>query len=1165
VLKPLIMCVVCSWLTALAWGQLPDGNTLPNWRKKFVSTQADTIWLDTLSLVPHSLRIEALPDSSYWVDEVNAYIIWREGLPGIDSVWVSYRVFPTRLNAEAKRFTFDSISNHFLSTTNNTDEGLGTATEGFFDFGRITYTGSLGRGIAFGNSQDAVVTSTLNMQLSGFLADSIEIAAAITDNNIPIQPDGTTQQLNEFDRVFLQFKKRNWQLSLGDIDIRQNKNYFLNFYKRLQGASFETTQSINKNSSTTSLVSGSIAKGKFTRNIFQGQEGNQGPYRLQGANNEFFFIVLPNTERVFIDGELLQRGEDRDYIINYNTAEIAFTPKRMINKDKRIQIEFEYSDRNYLNVNLYASNETRLGDKLTLRIGAFSNSDAKSSPINQSLNTDQKRFLGQVGDSIGKAFYPVAARDSFVAGKILYKKIDTLYNGGLNRDSVYLYSTNKDSAVYNLSFVDVGQGNGDYIPDFNGANGKVYLWIAPQQGVSQGRYAAVTLLVTPKQQQLFTLGLDYKISKNTLLTTDVAYSQYNINTFSTKDKGNDNGYAARVQLKNTQHLARAKKMQLTTTGSYEYVDANFKVLERLRNIEFLRDWGLDATALPAVEHIITAGIQLEDEKANAISYQGISYQRGANYTGFRNTFTHHHEINGWRLNNQLSVSTNNGPLTQGHFYRPTIELSKIVKQWGNYTIGGGYALEENELRNKAADTVTSNSFAFETIQLYVKSAETKLNKWGITYFTRSDKYPFNKGLVKADRSQNINFTGELAKNEKHQFRWNVTYRYLDVMLKGINNLKSDQSLLGRSEYLINEWKGLVVGNLLYEVGAGQEQRRDFAFLEVPAGRGEYTWIDYNADSIQQINEFEIALFQDQAKYIRIFTPTNDFIKAAYTTFNYSIALNPQAMLANSHKGWQQLLRKVNIQSSLQINKKEMANGIVQFNPFKTPLADTALINLRSVFINTFSFNRFNTRWGFDINNTINNSKSILTYGLESRSVEEWEARMRIGVSRSLQIELSSKTGVNKLVTGKFENRNYDIQQYSFEPRVSYTTGTVFRVVNSFKYTNKLNRQGDAEKYTAQSFVNEIKYNLLQNTSLLTKFTYTNIAYVLSKGGGTLNTNSTIGYTLLDGLQPGKNFLWNIDITKRLSSTLEMNIQYEGRKAGDARTVHIGRASLRALF
>ncbi len=70
------------------------------------------------------------------------------------------------------------------------------------------------------------------------------------------------------------------------------------------------------------------------------------------------------------------------------------------------------------------------------------------------------------------------------------------------------------------------------------------------------------------------------------------------------------------------------------------------------------------------------------------------------------------------------------------------------------------------------------SFAFTTWQVYVKSSEKKHNKWGITYYTRENKIPFQKGLITQDKSQNINLMTELMNNEHRQFRLNVTYRKL---------------------------------------------------------------------------------------------------------------------------------------------------------------------------------------------------------------------------------------------------------------------------------------------------------------------------------------------------------------------------------------------------
>ena len=1115
------------------------------------------IVLDKHSLVPNSVIIKDIDTNFYSIDYFKATLLWKHSFSK-DSVQVTYRTFPFSFYTPARRFNYDSVSNNFLAYKpviyNSINE---FNSNSLFNFGNgINYNGSIGRSISVGNAQSAVFNSQLNLQLSGMLGDSIMMSAAITDNNIPIQPEGTTKQLNEFDKILLQFKKRNWELNLGDIDLRQNKNYFLNFYKRLQGVSYQQQTKMGREGGNKLTVSGAIAKGKFTRNIFQGQEGNQGPYRLQGANNELFFVVLANTEHVFIDGELLQRGYDQDYTINYNTAEITFTPKRLITVNKRIQVEFEYSDQNYLNVMLYANDEVTVNKKLSFTVGVYNNSDAKNSPINQTLDSSEKHFLANIGSNIKNAFYPNFAIDTFNASKIMYAKVK-LPN---NSDSIYQYSTDKDSARYILNFVQVGNNKGNYVPYYNGANGNVYQFIAPKNGVVQGNYEPAIFLATPKKQQLVNLSSTYLINKNNTLQTDVAVSNYDINTLSSIQKGNNAGMAARVLLLHTDTLHYwHKPLQYNTTLGYEYVNKNFNPIERLRSVEFLRDWGLNLITTNATEQLPSMSVEIMDTNNNLFKYAAAGYLRSDDYKGFRQTLQHIQTLAMWHIKSDVSLTNNDISGGKGYYFRPIVEINRPLPYLKNITIGGGYALEHNQQRITGVDSLSPNSFSFNTLSAYLKSNQAKGNRWAFTYSIRNDMQAYQQSFLQIDRSHNYNFLLELMQNKKQQLRLEVTYRQFGVFNKSITNLTPDNNLLGRAAYTLNAWKGFITGNALYEIGSGQQQQLAISYIKVSAGQGQYTWIDYNNDGVQQLNEFEIARFSDQATYIRLFTPTNVYIKTNNTQFNYSLLFSPKAINSTiANKKLRDLVGRFNLQSSLQSGKKVLAQTDFVFYPIDSKIADTALISLKYIFSNTFSFNR-TSKWGVDVSRLLIYNKNLLTYGLQSNQQNEWNIKARSVINRNFSIDVLQRIANTSLLTPSYNNQNYVIKTLSTEQRIVFTNATIFRMQASYVYTNKKNAVlYGGESLLSNSLVMEAKYNAVQNTSLTGRFTFNDISY-----NGAVNTSTS--YVILDGLQPGKNYLWGIDFTKRLINSLEISFSYEGRKPGDGKVINTGRASLRALL
>ncbi|MCK7517383.1 MAG: hypothetical protein MZV64_06500 [Ignavibacteriales bacterium] len=77
------------------------------------------------------------------------------------------------------------------------------------------------------------------------------------------------------------------------------------------------------------------SRGKFVSNSLIGVDGVQGPYRLTGLNGEREIIAIAGTEKVFLDGIELKRGENNDYVIEYSNAQLTFYSKEIDNFRKQ--------------------------------------------------------------------------------------------------------------------------------------------------------------------------------------------------------------------------------------------------------------------------------------------------------------------------------------------------------------------------------------------------------------------------------------------------------------------------------------------------------------------------------------------------------------------------------------------------------------------------------------------------------------------------------------------------------------------------------------------------------------------------------------------------------------------------------------------------------------
>src|SRR5690606_30127751 len=246
--------------------------------------------------------------------------------------------------------------------------------EEIFPTTNLNKSGSLTRGISFGNTQNVFVNSSLNLQMEGQLTDDLNIRASITDQNVPFQPEGNTQRLQDFDNVLVELYNDKLSLSAGDVVLLQRQSEFLRYRKNVQGLLFTTNYSMKNDWKAFTQLGASIAKGKFASIHLDVLEGVSGPYRIKGPQQERFVIILASSEKVFLDGKQLQRGYNYDYVIDYNQGEITFTPNVIITAYSRVKVDYEYAERNYSR-SILTANHIQAKENLSFYLNFYQEKD----------------------------------------------------------------------------------------------------------------------------------------------------------------------------------------------------------------------------------------------------------------------------------------------------------------------------------------------------------------------------------------------------------------------------------------------------------------------------------------------------------------------------------------------------------------------------------------------------------------------------------------------------------------------------------------------------------------------------------------------------------------------------------------------------------------------
>jgi len=1149
---------------------------------RFALTGSDSLFkLPHTSILPNSERIwvdstkTLIPNVDYNIDFKRGTVLLlshRGQLSGIDSIGhiltVEYLPFPFVFKNEytlreilARR---DSGERKMVSMVR---PSYPFATDAMFDQG-LQKSGSLVRGFTVGSNRDLSLNSGFRMQMNGSLSRDISIAAALTDENTPIQPEGTTQTLREVDKVFVEMKSPHFGATLGDFNLevgRTEGGEFGRLFRKLQGARGLTQFDVGTPGSLSMMgtLTAATARGKFMTNYFQGIDGNQGPYRLSGRSGEQRLIVLAGTERVYLNGELMTRGESQDYVIEYGSGDLVFTSRRLITNASRITVDFEYSDRQYGRNLLAATTAGSALDKhINIGVVLVQEADDPDHPFDQELDETAKSILRQSGDDPFRASITgirYVGTDSTGTSKGQYMERDSLIGGKIFQ--LLFYAPGDPLALFSVSFSPVESMPADSAGYVRNAGGEYRF-----AGIGKGTYLPTQFLPMPQQRRVIDVNGDIQVNSDLKLTGEYGSSFFDPNRFSSLEQKNRIGSAFKFGLEyNPKNLTVFDRRfgELTLVVSERYVEREFSSLDRANEVEFNRKWDLQNDALSD-----------EEIREASIGYSPVpSLRIQAGYGLLDRT----NEFRSIRTHGEITLKDSAFPAIHYQFENTSGE-NKIYEQhaewlrqrgnvsyqfWGLQT---GLRLETENRTSKGGTSDSLNQGSFKIAEIAPRFVLPQFGKMSLAAEVQARvEDSISVGVFKrASQSLTQSYTWQLSEWRSLTSSLALSIRsisYTDEFKKRGN--QDGEYLVVRSQSRYTPLQRAIESDVYYEFSSQRSSRYERIFIRVQKGSGNYRYKgDENLNGIADESEFEPTRFDGE--YVVVYRPSEELYPIVDLKSSVRLRLQPGRLISIPSSLFERIMKNVSAETYVRIEEKSTETDtkliyLLDFSRFldeKTTLAGSNQIQ-QDIFF-------FEGSQDLSVRLRLNQRNGFVQFvsATERSFSTEHSIRLRTQVGREIgnQTDLINRTDrMRSSIPGPRErdiSSNSLVSDFSYRPGQEWEVGmnlTAGRFVDNFQHratTADINEQGV-----------RLTYGFPGNGQLRSELRREEVVV----SNATIDPVRGIPFELTNGKVIGKNFFWQLAFDYRISQNMHVSVQYNGRSEGGRAIVHTARAEAKAFF